>query len=83
MGDDSQNALRAGNQETPPVNSTGSKENKSARQENISQGQPDCPICTDGFNVIDIVRVLPCKHTYHKMCIDPWLQNFGSTCPLW
>jgi hypothetical protein len=83
MGDGCHNILPAESRETRTVNPTGSNENKSTRQEDVAQLQPDCPICTESFNEVDIVRVLPCKHAYHKTCIDPWLQNFGSTCPLW
>lgn len=42
----------------------------------------NCTICLEELrqNGKDI-RVLPCQHEYHKLCIDPWLiENF--TCPL-
>jgi hypothetical protein len=29
------------------------------------------------------VRVLPCNHSFHPACIDPWLLNVSGTCPLW
>ncbi|UKZ80449.1 hypothetical protein TrVFT333_008210 [Trichoderma virens FT-333] len=28
------------------------------------------------------MRVLPCNHTFHPNCIDPWLINVSGTCPL-
>ncbi|KAI4773045.1 hypothetical protein E4T52_11966 [Aureobasidium sp. EXF-3400] len=28
------------------------------------------------------LRVLPCDHKFHPACIDPWLLNVSSTCPL-
>ncbi|GMT19224.1 hypothetical protein PFISCL1PPCAC_10521, partial [Pristionchus fissidentatus] len=41
----------------------------------------DCAICIDPYMVGDIVRILPCKHLYHKTCIDPWLLDH-RTCPM-
>lgn len=42
-----------------------------------------CVICTDDFIRGTNVRRLPCGHFFHPPCIDPWLLNFGVTCPLW
>ncbi|KAK3375672.1 hypothetical protein B0T24DRAFT_548948 [Lasiosphaeria ovina] len=41
-----------------------------------------CAVCTDGFGADDDVRVLPCRHTFHQACIDPWLLNKAATCPI-
>ncbi|XP_062856597.1 E3 ubiquitin-protein ligase RNF130 isoform X2 [Trichomycterus rosablanca] len=46
--------------------------------------EPDfnhCAVCIEGYQLNDIVRVLPCKHVFHKMCVDPWL-NEHCTCPM-
>jgi RING-like zinc finger len=43
----------------------------------------NCSICTEDFEKGQDVRVLPCKHSYHPACIDPWLLNVSGTCPLW
>ncbi|XP_063696255.1 E3 ubiquitin-protein ligase goliath [Culicoides brevitarsis] len=40
-----------------------------------------CAICIEPYKVADQVRVLPCKHEYHKVCIDPWLLEH-RTCPM-
>lgn len=42
-----------------------------------------CPICTDDFVKGQDIRLLPCNHSFHPDCIDPWLVNVSGTCPLW
>jgi hypothetical protein len=44
---------------------------------------PDCSICTEHFVEGENVKTLPCGHIYHRRCIDPWLLDFNSSCPLW
>jgi hypothetical protein len=44
---------------------------------------PGCSICTEDFERGQDVRVLPCKHSFHPACVDPWLLNVSGTCPLW
>ncbi|CAB3403262.1 unnamed protein product [Caenorhabditis bovis] len=43
--------------------------------------QTDCAVCLDPYQLHDIVRTLPCRHAYHKSCIDPWLLEH-RTCPM-
>ncbi|WWC63254.1 uncharacterized protein I303_105854 [Kwoniella dejecticola CBS 10117] len=47
------------------------------------EGQ-QCPICLVDFEPGDDLRVLPCEreHAYHQSCIDPWLLEVSSSCPL-
>lgn len=40
-----------------------------------------CCICLEKFKLDDIVRVLECKHCYHKECLNIWLQEH-HTCPI-
>lgn len=47
-----------------------------------SEPQPGCSICTEDFEVGQDQRVLPCDHRFHPECVDPWLLNVSSTCPL-
>ncbi len=65
---------------------------REASDEGATKGQPQpraqgsnvgCSICTEDFKKGEDVRVLPCNHQYHPACIDPWLLNLSSTCPLW
>lgn len=47
--------------------------------ENI--GFSECPICLDTFQINEDVRVLSCKHCFHKNCIDSWLRSMLK-CPI-
>lgn len=49
--------------------------------------QTECGICLDGFydeetSLETTLRTLPCKHTFHSHCIDPWLLKRSVTCPI-
>ena len=41
-----------------------------------------CTICSDEFYDEDIVRILPCSHIYHRICIDKWLTTKSYKCPV-
>lgn len=41
-----------------------------------------CSICLDDFKQDEIIRTTPCKHVYHKECLDKWTLNKKETkCP--
>lgn len=40
-----------------------------------------CAICIETFKINDVVRILPCRHQFHKVCIDQWLLA-KRTCPM-
>ncbi|KAK7462655.1 hypothetical protein BaRGS_00038306 [Batillaria attramentaria] len=40
-----------------------------------------CQICLVDFEVGDSLRSIPCKHDFHKGCIDEWLKR-NATCPI-
>lgn len=40
-----------------------------------------CAVCIENYRVADVVRILPCKHQFHKSCIDQWLLE-KRTCPM-
>jgi hypothetical protein len=38
-------------------------------------------ICLEAVKPGDSMRTVPCLHSFHKDCIDPWLRT-KSTCPI-
>ncbi|CAH0560283.1 unnamed protein product [Brassicogethes aeneus] len=42
--------------------------------------EKSCPICFEEYNDHN-VYMLPCKHEFHKKCIQTWLKT-GSCCPI-
>lgn len=40
-----------------------------------------CAVCFDVYKPQDVIRVLACRHVFHKPCIDPWLLAH-RTCPM-
>ncbi|KAF8313127.1 hypothetical protein DL93DRAFT_2081528 [Clavulina sp. PMI_390] len=47
-------------------------------------GTETCPICIVDFQNGDDLRVLPCagRHRFHQACVDPWLLELSSSCPI-
>lgn len=42
----------------------------------------ECRVCLSLYEEGDEIRKLKCKHTFHKGCLDTWLQQDAATCPL-
>jgi len=40
-----------------------------------------CAICIEPYRTTEVVRILPCRHEFHRGCIDPWLLEH-RTCPM-
>ena len=40
-----------------------------------------CAICLQKYTGIDIIKLFPCKHIFHKICILKWIEN-SNKCPL-
>ncbi len=42
---------------------------------------PECTICFEKFEKNERYRELPCKHMFHKRCIDKWFDK-SVNCPM-
>lgn len=40
-----------------------------------------CAVCLEDYAIGETVRTIPCFHTFHTKCIDPWLST-KATCPI-
>jgi Ring finger domain len=59
----------------PTMTKVGTKE--------VPFSQPTCPICLDDFvHGETTIRELPCNHIFHPECIDPFLKDNSSLCPM-
>ncbi|XP_074588990.1 uncharacterized protein LOC141844910 [Curcuma longa] len=41
-----------------------------------------CYICLADYEHGDTIRILPCHHEYHMVCVDKWLKEIHRVCPL-
>lgn len=51
------------------------------RDKEVGPHGDSCVVCFELYKPNDTVRVLTCKHFFHKNCIDPWILAHG-TCPM-
>jgi hypothetical protein len=60
-----------------------SRKSSIAAQEYVQHAQPTCPICLEDFvSGSTTIRELPCGHIFHPECIDSFLSNNSSLCPM-
>jgi len=43
--------------------------------------ESSCAVCLSDFEACDMLRRLPCRHSFHSGCVDKWLQQ-NRVCPL-
>ncbi|XP_050207188.1 receptor homology region, transmembrane domain- and RING domain-containing protein 2-like [Mercurialis annua] len=41
-----------------------------------------CSICLEDYTVGEKLRVLPCRHKFHALCVDSWLTSWRTFCPV-
>lgn len=70
-------------EEISPLRCAGLNNTKTDNEINQEYERPDnCVICCDIFNKNELHRTLPCLHTFHATCIDPWLLRSSGACPI-
>ncbi|XP_048356009.1 RING finger protein 148 [Sphaerodactylus townsendi] len=47
----------------------------------VASNSESCAVCLETYKPKDVVRVLRCRHLFHKVCVDPWLLK-NQTCPV-
>jgi len=46
------------------------------------EGLSSCLVCLTEYEDNEELRTMPCLHFFHKKCIDKWLLERSSTCPI-
>eukprot|EP00730_Choanoeca_flexa_P020248 TRINITY_DN9901_c1_g2_i1.p2 TRINITY_DN9901_c1_g2~~TRINITY_DN9901_c1_g2_i1.p2 ORF type:complete len:123 (+),score=8.66 TRINITY_DN9901_c1_g2_i1:679-1047(+) len=86
--DQSSNALRVGaahaSASAAQASADEAKHTDQADGDSVStsSGVTSCCICLEEFEQDDMLLTLPCGHSYHRSCIEPWLTRRQRTCPL-
>jgi Ring finger domain len=40
-----------------------------------------CLICLEDYNAEEDLRLLTCRHVFHRECVDRWLETGRNNCP--
>lgn len=46
----------------------------------ILEKKEKCPVCLKEFENGNCAKLMPCKHCFHKECIEPWLEKVSASC---
>lgn len=50
-------------------------------QSGVTDSEPMCAICLDGYDTMPLATRLPCGHIFHYLCLSSWFMRC-DTCPL-
>ncbi|KAG0473275.1 hypothetical protein HPP92_015132 [Vanilla planifolia] len=56
--------------------------NFTKQQGHGNEGTSQCYICLLDYEEGEYMRILPCNHKFHQVCIDKWLKEIHRVCPL-
>ncbi len=70
-----------GNNEAPPTSKKFLEESLNEKLIRNEEDEFDCPVCLKTCEQDEVSCRLPCKHSFHKDCILPWLKRTNS-CPM-
>ena len=65
-----------------PLGEDRTRQLRSRRYKTSRERDTTCAICVEDFQNGERVKELPCKHIFHPICVDEWLNNHSSLCPL-
>ncbi|XP_058809098.1 E3 ubiquitin-protein ligase RNF181-like [Phymastichus coffea] len=65
----------------PPASKEAVKNLEEVEHKNEAGAKEQCPVCLIDFEKGIISKRMPCKHSFHKECIEPWLEKTNS-CPV-
>ncbi|SAM00150.1 hypothetical protein [Absidia glauca] len=70
-------------QEIAPMNVVARLAIKTFYHEKRLENEADsCAICLEDYAPGEELRVLPCNHDFHPICVDAWLTTQKKYCPL-
>jgi len=55
--------------------------NKNILYPNTIYNNDECIICFNIFQPTDLIKLLHCKHIFHKKCLDKWFKK-KAVCPI-
>jgi hypothetical protein len=50
--------------------------------QSLIEQETRCPICLEDYCTGDTLRILNCKHEFHRHCVDRWLLEESRRCPM-
>ncbi len=42
---------------------------------------PQCLVCLEEYSEEEEIRIMRCRHAFHKACVDEWMQKGRNNCP--